>query len=123
MPQDPLSELADAVKDLDYPSESDSPFEPFVWPARANDSAQSQVASHSDPSKKIEEVPIADFFSQLDDSEDAPRFQQLHAVLKRLLADPRVFRVGARQVQVDIYILGRTPDNNWAGLHTISIET
>ena len=37
--------------------------------------------------------------------------------------DPRVFRVGVGQVQVDIYILGRAPDNNWAGLHTLSIET
>ena len=123
MPQDVLHELSAAAKDLLYPSESDSPFEPFVWPTAPNDSPASQVAAHSDPSKTIKEIPLPDFFAQLDDSDDAARFRQLKAALQRLLADPRVFRVGIGQVQVDIYILGRTPNNNWAGLHTLSIET
>jgi len=117
-----LNQLRDATKDLDYPSEEDHPFDIFTWPSTPNDSARSQVVAHTN-STNIEEVPADQFFSQLDDSDDAPRFRRLQATLDRLVTDLQIFRVPATKTEIAIYLVGRTPANTWAGLHTVSIET
>jgi hypothetical protein len=118
-----LRALRQAAEGLEYPSESDAPFEPFQWEAKGDGSAASQVAAHARPGQKIEEVPVDRFFAQLDDSDDAERFRQLRRVLESQLPGVKIFRAGVGETEVDIYLLGQTRAGNWAGLHTVSVET
>jgi hypothetical protein len=41
--------------------------------------------------------------------------------LESHLAGLSVFRVGSRRI--DVYVVGKTPSDTWAGLHTLSVET
>jgi hypothetical protein len=110
-----------ATAGLLYPSETDAPMEPFCWPDRGGGSANDQIAARAPRGAKIEHVPVASFFSELDASDDAEKFHRLRGVLESNLAGLSVFRVGARRI--DVYLIGRTPANSWAGLHTVSVET
>jgi hypothetical protein len=114
--------LKDASEGLLYPSESDAPFEPFSWPAGGKRLTQSRVAVLAGKRKaRVEEVPVEEFFHELDDTDDGPRFRKLEESLRAILGDVRVFRVG--EIKVAIYLVGRTSDGNWVGLRTESIET
>jgi hypothetical protein len=119
---DDLQALAHAMEGLTYPSESDAPFEPFRWPAsRPGASARDAVVAHVKGGAKIEEVSPADFFAELEGSDDAERYRQLRRVLESRLSDLKVIRAGERKV--DVYLIGRTHAGDWAGLHTTSVET
>lgn len=120
--------LQAAVAGLEYPSESDEPFDVFVWNATAADKlsarlAREAVAAHVQAGRAIEEQPIEQFFGDLADSDQAARFDQLRQIAYAQLRDPRVLRVGAGEVRVDVYLLGQTPTGDWAGVHTVSVET
>src|SRR5205823_4155698 len=106
---------------LEYPSESDAPFETFCWPAKPGDSARAQVTAHGPPAAKIEEMSVDEFFKPLDASDDAERFRQLQHTLVSRLTDVRVFRVG--DICVIIYLIGKMPSGAWGGLQTSSVET
>jgi hypothetical protein len=123
MTSDILEELKKSCAGLEYPSESDAPFEVFQWTPTKNDSAQNQVATHAGANRKIIEVPVDQFFGDLNDSEDAPRFAQLRRSLEKNLAGLKVFRAGDGEVKVDIYLIGKTAAGDWAGLLTTSVET
>jgi hypothetical protein len=121
MPPDDLQKLKKAIDGLTYPSESDEPFEIFIWDSSGT--AHDQVAAHAGHGRKIEEVPWVSFFSQLDDSEDAPRYRELKRVIESVLSNPQAFRAGAGEVHVDVFMIGKARTGEWAGLHTVSVET
>lgn len=114
--------LREATAGLEYPSESDAPFEVFRWPGNAGGSAREAVAAHAG-ARKIEEVGVDEFFKQLEGSEDAERFRQLRRVLESQLSGLKIFRVGVGEVKVDVYLVGRARSGDWVGLHTVSVET
>ena len=122
MAGDELERLRTASAGLDYPSESDAPFDLFCLTSEGGKTAEEQIAGLGGE-RNIEEVPLDRFFTGLEDSEDAPRFRQVHRALESVLDQPRVFRVGGGEVRVDIYLIGRTRTGRWAGLHTVSVET
>ena len=66
-------------------------------------------------------MPVGQFFAELEGTSQGERYRQLRAVLCERLSPLEVFRVGA--VKVDIYLVGRTGDGAWVGLHTTSVET
>ena len=111
--------LKAAVQGLLYPSESDSPFDVFVWAASADPRAA--VAAHTRKRAKLIEQSIDDFFAALKGSDDEPRFQQLRQLLETTLTDLHIFRAG--RIRVDVYLLGKSKSANWVGLHTTSVET
>ena len=121
MPPSELQQLIQASAGLLYPSETDAPFDPFHWPAGPVQSAQEAIAAHAGKAQKIEQMALGDFFAELDASDDAGRFDQLRRTLQSQLTDVRVLRVGA--VRINVYLIGKTRDGDWAGLHTISVET
>jgi len=121
MPKE-IGELQAAVAGLLYPSESDEPFDVVWWQAREGKSAREAVAAHG-AGRKIETVPIDAYFSQLDESDDARRFRMLRQTLESRLSDLSVFRVGAGEVRVDVYLIGRNRNEDWVGVHTVSVET
>lgn len=118
---DIVARLQQAVNGQTYPSESDEPFDVFVW--QGSGTAHDQVAAHAAKGRNIEEVPVETFFAQLDDADEAPRYRQLQQLLTSTLKNVSIFRVGGGEVSVDIYLLGQTPTGSCAGLHTVSIET
>lgn len=122
MSPDATTKLRKAVAGLEYPSESDTPFDLLRWP-RSPGTAQGQIAAHTKGGRKIVEVPIDQFFDSLKDSDDAARFQQLRKVLESTLTDLKIFRAGEGEVKVDIYLIGKLQTGDWAGLHTTSVET
>jgi hypothetical protein len=122
-PSSVINALRAAAQGLTYPSDSDEPFDAFEWDAIGTPSAKDQVVAHGGKGRNIEEVPVDLFFEQLDADEDADRYRRLHQVLESLLAGLKIFRAGAGEVRVDIYLIGTTRSGSWAGLHTVSVET
>ena len=114
--------LARASAGLTYPSESDAPFEPFRWPAAsARETVRDAVARHGKRGVRVDEVSVDDFFAELDGSDDAERYKALRQALESHLSGLKVIRTGERKV--DVYLIGRTKNGDWAGLHTTSVET
>jgi hypothetical protein len=121
MAQDAIRTLRQAVDGLTYPSDSDEPFDLFIWDAGGT--ARQTVAAHAGADRRVEEVEVQSFFAQLDDADDAPRYRALQKTMASSLDDLSVFRVGEGEVRVDIYLLGKMASGQWAGVHTVSIET
>jgi hypothetical protein len=120
-PDDALKALRQSVEGLTYPSDSDEPFDVFLW--EANGTARDQVAAHAGKDRKLEEVPVEAFFAALDDADDAKRYRQLQRVLLASLKSLTIVRAGAGEVRVDVYLLGKLGSGQWAGVHTVSVET
>ena len=49
------------------------------------------------------------------------KFRDLQQTLQDTLSDVKVFRVG--ETNLDIYVVGKTPEGEWAGLKTEAVET
>ena len=119
-----LRALRQAAAGLTYPSETDAPLDVFTWPAAAGASPRAAVESQAPSAgRKLEEVPILEFFAELEACDDGDRFRRLREILTSQLSGVTVLRVGADERRVDIYLLGKTASGAWAGLHTISVET
>jgi hypothetical protein len=120
MAEDELRALRQATRGLLYPSESDEPIEVFAWDTKEPD-ARSAVMARAGRNKKIEEQTLDDFFGELESSDEADLFKEVHQIILNTLSGVRVLRVG--EVQVQIYLIGKTGSGLWGGLHTVSIET
>lgn len=114
------SALTRAAQGLLYPSESDAPFEAFQWKAGGSD-PRAAIAAQGKRADEVSEISIDAFFAQLIAGDQGPEFARLKNVLQSQLNDLRVLRVG--QIEIDIYLIGKTSAGDWAGLHTVSIET
>ncbi|HWE02239.1 MAG TPA: nuclease A inhibitor family protein [Tepidisphaeraceae bacterium] len=115
-----VRDLQSASAELNYPSESDYPFEAFVWKATEPD-ALKQIRSGAHADSNVVETSVDDFFADLVVGDDAPQFAELRRVVESRLAEPRVLRIG--HLEVNVYLVGRTPNGSWAGLRTVSVET
>jgi hypothetical protein len=71
----------------------------------------------------VEEVPVERFFGDLESSDDVERFKQLRQVLSSRLSGLAVFRAAGGEAEVDVYLVGTAKSGDWAGLHTVSVET
>jgi hypothetical protein len=120
-----LKLLQDAVAGLTYPSESDEPWEPFVWPAATSSTTpRGALEQHVDKSRAFVEVPVEMFFEQLAEADNAKRYGQLRRrLLQQTLSNLSVFRVGDGEVRVDVFLIGNLADGSFAGMRTTSIET
>jgi nuclease A inhibitor-like protein len=122
-PKPPI-EVVDAIAGLTYPSDSDEPWEAFVWPgSKSINTPRQALAQHVDPKRIVVEVPIEKFFSQLRDGDDAQRYDRLSQTVTQILRAAAVFRVGDGEVSVDVYLIGGFADGQCAGIKTTSIET
>jgi hypothetical protein len=122
MTKDELEALKKASANLEYPSESDTPFDVFHW-GKATSPALEQVQARAGKARTIEEVHVPTFFQQLTQSDDADRFAALERALNQTLSEIKIYRVGVGEVKVDVYLIGKTKSGEWAGLHTVSVET
>ena len=111
-------------------SESDYSFEVFQWET-LEPTAETviQQTSHA-PDTPVEVVSLDEFFQNATQEEDwhneeeketVKRYQALVETLKTNLADLQVYRLGT--VEIDVYIVGKTPSGDLAGLSTKVVET
>ncbi|MBR8835118.1 MAG: nuclease A inhibitor family protein [Stigonema ocellatum SAG 48.90 = DSM 106950] len=125
--------LADASGGLLMPSESDYPFEPFVWSGQAEEALTNekllQLTNHP-VNSPVEVVDLDYLFGNVaqeqewhDEAQkkDVPKFKFLVETLKANLSDLKVYRVGS--IDIDVYIVGKTREGVLAGLASKMIET
>ena len=131
MPDTTIDALKQATKGLTYQSESDAPFKTFVWKdgGRLTKQKVLELSGHK-PGTPVEEVKVDDFFADLTEGQDwhgadekktAERYQNLLQTIKDNLSGAKVYKVG--EVNVDIYIVGKTQAGDWAGVQTKAVET
>ncbi len=126
-----LTELTQAAAGLLFMSETDAPFTPVQWPgdAELTPAGLCRLTGH-DATTPVETVRLEDFFraaasepewKHAEQLTTARRYQALLQWLGTNLADVRVYRVG--QVNIDVYIMGRSANGAWLGLSTRVVET
>lgn len=125
-------QITQLVEDLYYPSESDEKIDFFEipHPPETDDALVVLRSFLSDDEGIIEEMAVEKFFEPLLETEDWFEEQELKWVeaaqaLKEALVGYllyiKVLRVGA--VEIDTYLLGKTPDGQWLGIKTVLVET
>jgi Nuclease A inhibitor-like protein len=130
------SEIIDQLKQtsdgLLMMSESDYPFEVFLWEGAAPPVTPEIVLKQTGNGQDtpVEVVDIDSFFSVAttpqdwhEDEEKAmvAKFQKLLEVIKSSLKNPQVYRLGS--IEIDVYIIGELPTGNLAGISTKVVET
>jgi hypothetical protein len=128
-----LEKLTQASTGLLMTSESDYPFETFVWSGQAKEELTTekllQLTNHPG-NLPVEAVELDYFFRHAaqekewhdeQQKENVKKFQSLVEMLKANLKDIKVYRVGT--IAIDVYIVGKTDDCDLAGVSTKVVET
>lgn len=122
--------LRQASQDLLMPSESECPFEVVCWEGQDDltDQKLLELTGHG-ADASVETVELDYVFRNVAQEKEwhdavqkanVPKFQHLVSTLKNL-NDLKVYRVGT--IDIDVYIVGKTPDGNLVGLSTKVVET
>lgn len=114
-------------------SEIDEPFETFCWDKELvmelTHARLLQLTGHP-ADTPVERVDVDDFFAAATEEQEwfgdkeretAARYRELLVMLRQMLRDLRVYRVG--EVEVAIYIVGQIETGDWVGLATKALET
>ncbi len=128
-----FEQLNEAAKGLEWMSESDYSFEAFIWEFGEKISLDNEVVlkitKHSldTPIKVIEfdsffrgAITCEDWYDS-EEADTVKRYQELVRIIKQYLSDLKVFKLG--EIEIDVYIIGKTNTGDYAGLATVSIET
>jgi hypothetical protein len=125
--------LAEAAEGLTYQSEADFPVEPFVLPGSPGEPVTAEGflrAIGQAPGTAVRTQSLERFFEPVTQEEPwhreterqmTERFKRLEAVLRENLTDLKVFKIGKTRSQV--YVVGRTPSGELAGVKTTVVET
>jgi hypothetical protein len=124
--------LKEASAGLQYPSETNAPFEAFGWPQGEGkpDKARVLELAGLPPDTPVRVKTVDAFFKDATEEQDwmdqderaeAQGFRQLVQTIKGALSDVKVFVVG-QEAEKDAYIVGRA-ESGWAGLKTKVVET
>jgi len=124
-------QLKEACDGLLCMSESEYPFEVFLWEIKAP-LTQELIKQHTNHPQNtpIEVVDIDKFFEVATTPQDwygeeenstMKKYQFLVEILKQNLSNLEVYRLGSREI--DVYIVGTTPSGAKAGLSTKVVET
>lgn len=125
-----IEELKAATRGLLFMSESDYPFEVFVWGGAAPTRGFLRGLAGADSSARVETRGAREFFRAAASEPDwkgeeelavARRFGALLRLLETSLAGLKVYRVGT--VDVKVYVAGRAPSGNFVGVSTRVVET
>jgi hypothetical protein len=117
-----LDALQKASKGLVFTSETDAPLEPFLWKDGAALTHEQLLGlAGADPDTPVEETSLDSFFRVVP-KEDRPKFEKLTKVLREQLAGVKVYKLG-EDAEKPVYVVGKTPDGQWAGLKTTVVET
>ncbi|MEH2272275.1 MAG: nuclease A inhibitor family protein [Nostoc sp.] len=124
--------LKQSSADLLMMSESDYPFEVFLWTAQANNLTTQKLLQLTDhpQDSSVEEVALDYLFRNCaseqewhdeQQKQNVKKFQTLVQTLKDNLNEIKVYRIGT--IDIDVYIIGKTSSGDIAGLSTKVVET
>jgi hypothetical protein len=125
-----IDRLKQATTDLLWSSESDYPFEVVSWELGVELTPTDLFSNIYDTDLAIESITLTDLFEPVLTIEDwyeqaeldlVDRYTNLLDLINTNLSEVQVFRVG--EVEIDIYIIGKTPTGDIIGLKTRSVET
>ncbi|WP_373524906.1 nuclease A inhibitor family protein [Nostoc sp.] len=132
MTNDITEKLKQSSADLLMMSESEYPFEVFLWTGEANSLTNQKLLQLTDHplDSPVEEVALDYFFRNCayeqewhdePQKENVKKFQTLVQTLKDNLNEINIYRIGT--INIDVYIIGKTPSGDLAGLSTKIVET
>lgn len=132
MPEVVLTNLREAVKGLLYMSESDEPFEVLHWKDAADvyEPQKMPALSKRKAGTPVMAMSLEEFFQELVEEKswhgeaekaDVRKYRNLKETIGKHLTRPQVFRVG--ELEVDIWIVGKSGTGDWFGIRTKAIET
>ena len=125
-----IDRLTQATVDLLWSSESDYPVEIVTWSQGTQLTPEALVGDSDDANLEIESMTLTDLFAPILAIEDwyeaaelaqVDRYTNLLQAIDTNLADVQVFRVG--EVEMAIYIVGKTAAGDLVGLKTHVVET
>jgi hypothetical protein len=125
-----IDRLQQATTDLLWSSESDYPFEIVTWDRGVEMTPTVLCGDSLDPNVPIETIALADLFAPVLTVEDwyeaeelaqVDRYTELLQAIESNLTDIKIFQVG--EIEIEIYIIGKTPDGDLVGLKTHVVET
>ena len=125
-----IDRLKQATIDLLWSSESDYPFEIVTWKQGIEMTPTALFCSGDDAYRSIESITLTELFAPVLTVEDwyeaaelkqVDRYTELLRAIESNLAEVQVFRVG--EVEIAIYIIGKTPTGDLVGLKTHTVET
>ncbi|MBD2037790.1 nuclease A inhibitor family protein [Leptolyngbya sp. FACHB-321] len=127
-----INTLEEAIAGLQWMSESDYPFTVVYWQDELpilTPEHLLQLTNHP-PDTLVETEAVDDFFAIATQAQDwhnaeatviVQRYQTLVETLKQSLDALTVYRLG--QINLDLYIIGKTTTGALAGLATQAVET
>jgi hypothetical protein len=117
-----LDALQKASKGLLFVSETEAELEPFLW-GDGGDLTRERLVKLAGAAEgtPVEETGLDSFFRAVP-GEDKAKFQKLTKVLHEQLSGVKVYQLGG-EAERQAYIVGKTPDGQWAGLKTFVVET
>ena len=123
--------LKQASNGLLCTSESEYPFEAFLWSGVAPVTEVKVLQQTNHPQDTpLEVVEVNDFFRVATTSEDwhgeeekqmVARFKALVNTIKTNLSNAQVYRLG--KIEIDVYVVGESSTGDLAGLSTKVVET
>ena len=126
-----LQQLQQASQGLLWLSESDYPFEIVYWQDKNSIVEEKLLQNNNKNSDKtIEIITLESFFKSATrerdwydraEKEEVSRYQTLVKLFQEKLTDVKVYRVG--EIEIDVYILGKTESGAICGLSTKVVET
>ncbi len=125
-----IDRLKQATADLVWTSESDYPFEVITWNQGIEITPAALFKDSTFADESIETISLDDFFAPVLQTEDwygqeelanVDRYQKLVSTIETNLLEVRVFRIG--EVEIAVYIVGKTADGDLVGLKTQVVET
>ncbi|GAB3814744.1 nuclease A inhibitor family protein [Pontibacter rugosus] len=126
-------ELQTASKGLLMLSETDAPFEFFYHQPISNEQFNPDTVALWDGQESetpVETLPIDKFLFRMQHPPSgadaqaralAEQFKLLQDKLQELLQEPKAYKIG--QVNMPVYLIGRTESGAYAGLKTVVVET
>jgi Nuclease A inhibitor-like protein len=133
-----IDQLERATTDLLWVSESDYPFTIVSWAKGTDIDPTGLFKNLTEPHLTIESSSLVDFFApalvvadwyEAAELAIVARYQALLSTIESLLTDVKVFRSGRIfhgrdfATEIDVYIVGKTPDGDILGLKTTIVET
>ncbi len=126
-----IEELRAACAGLRWMSESDYPLEVIRWERREEVTPEFlRGLTGDDSSTPVETRSPAELFRAAASEAEwksetelasAAKFRAVRRLLEENLEDVKVYRVG--EINMAVYVMGRSPEANWLGLKTRIVET
>lgn len=121
-----ISRFESLTKDLLFMSESDYPWE-VIYLGESEEEIKHKLLLDTESSQKVE---VADFLRNAIKEEDwhgedeltaARKYQALLKVLQEEIQNATAYKRG--EIEIDVFIIGQLPNDEWLALKTKSVQT